>query len=92
MWDKWVVDVSLWRPGDRDLLCFIPMEGTWDNPTFVVGMNFLSSPEGFDQGEIVAIVHEDGQDAVMRWCEENPDLLERLKDKSLHKEVRDVET
>ena len=53
MFENWVVDVSFWTPEHGDLLCFVPMKGTPENPTFVLGMSLLTAPEGFNQGTLV---------------------------------------
>ena len=83
MWENWVVDVSFYSPEFRDLLCFVPIEGDINLPdcSFIIGMNLLTSPEKFDKGKVVAIVHKQGQEAVDRWCRDYPDLLKRLKDR-----------
>jgi len=82
-WDKWVVDVTLIKPDYPDLLCFCPVENFGEpNEAIVFGMNLLTTPEGFkerNEGKAVAIIHEGGQEAVDKWCADNPDIVARLK-------------
>lgn len=67
MWQKWVLDVSFEYP------CFVPYER--DTEQVVVGMNMLSAR---CPGELVGVIHVDGQDAAEKWCIENPDWLTRF--------------
>ena len=73
MFDAYVIDATM---GARDgLLCFCPVELGEDGSivSIITGMNFLGSmPVG---GRLIAIVHEDGQDAVEAFCERHADLL-----------------
>ena len=86
MFKDWVVDVTIYDGGE--LLCFIPVENIEsDNPTFVTGMNLLTSIDGFKQGMVKGIIHEDGQEAVDKWCIENKDLYEKIIAKAEGKDV-----
>ena len=83
--NNWVVDITLYNEDNEDtsdLLCFVPVEH-FDDPekrAFVVGMNYLTSPEGFsDRGKLVGIIHADGQEAIDKWVEDHPDLMKRLE-------------
>lgn len=68
MWREWLLDVSFEYP------CFVPYER--DTDQVVVGMNMLSAR---CPGELVGVMHSDGQDAVEKWCAENPDWLTRFR-------------
>jgi hypothetical protein len=46
-----------------------------------IGMVILSDIEHFDRGEIIGIIHLDGQKAVDKFCAEHPEIFEALKNK-----------
>lgn len=76
-WKNFVIDASMDCRGG--LFTFCPIEGDLDSGDYVIitGMNFLGSmPQG---GNLVAIVHPDGQVAVERFCDENKEALDALK-------------
>ena len=80
MYKEWVLDASM-SPRDG-LLCFIPVDDSDPyNPRFIVGMNLLTSLEGFDQGRLSGIWHPDGQEAVDKWCAEHPEIMKGLHEK-----------
>ena len=72
MTDKaWVIDASMGVVCGQ--LCFCPIEGDIDGEfTVITGMN-SNVPLG---GNLVAIWHPDGQEAVERFCEKYADILE----------------
>lgn len=78
-WDKYVIDATM---GVRDgMFAFCPIEGDMSGDfTVVTGYTFMGDdpPEG---AVVVAVVHEDGQEAVERFFEENADELEALKNR-----------
>ena len=78
MWKHWVLDASA---GCTDgLFCFCPIEGDVysDGWQLITGMNFLS--EGPPNGvELVAIIHEGGQEAVETFCQKYAKDLEALR-------------
>lgn len=67
--DTWVIDAGLSRP-DKGYFCFCPCSGDPDSLDFEVttGLNLLAPIP--PKGKIVAVVHEDGQEAVERWVRE----------------------
>lgn len=69
-WDKWVIDATMGYP-----FCFCPLEGE----TIITGMNVLADkPPG--KGELVAVVHEDGQDAVEEFCAKYHDEIAAIRE------------
>lgn len=67
IWNERVLDAGM--SGDEGPLCFCPIEGDIDGEfTVVTGMNLLANRP---DGRLVAIVHEDGQDAVEEWLVRN---------------------
>lgn len=83
MKETWVVDASIAFKEQPDLLCFVPVEnlGTPD-VKYIVGMNFLTTPEGMRERKdckVVGIIHQDGQEAVEKWITDNPDIYKRLR-------------
>lgn len=80
MWANWVIDATHYREGDKGLVCFVPIENIGlFNETLVLGMNILSDVGHFEHGNIVGIVHLDGQGAVDKWCEAHPEVLLAIK-------------
>ena len=78
MTDLYVLDASM---GLRDgLACFCPVELDADGniASVIVGMNYLSDapPAG---GKLIAIVHDEGQDAVEAFCSANSAFLDALR-------------
>ncbi len=79
MKDVWVLDATM---GVRDgLFCFCPAEAYETEDTFeitgiVTGMNMLSDTP---PGRLIAIVHEDGQQAVERFAEQHKRALEAFQ-------------
>lgn len=80
MWKEWVIDVTL----DPDqsffntrVFCFCPYEAQTES--VVTGMTLLTSwPE---EGKVVGIVHMDGQEAVEKWIEENPEAMKIIEER-----------
>ncbi len=83
MYKEWVADVTLIHPSQPDLLCFVPIENAGQpNEVLVLGMNLLTTPEGFKErggAKCIGIVHMDGQKAVEKWISDNADIVKRLK-------------
>lgn len=76
LWTDCMIDASMSHGG---MFCFCPVEMDGDEVTEVVeGMNFLSHnpPERM---RLRGVFHPDGQDACERWCEENRDALDTLR-------------
>lgn len=73
MFDKWVLDVTFWNP-QEEMPTFIPIESNGD---LVIGMNCM----GFCPGELIGIVHLDGQEKVNKWYENehNKKLFEQYQ-------------
>jgi len=67
MWQEWLLDVSFEVP------CFVPYDRVTGQ--VIAGMNMLSAR---CPGELVGVIHVDGQDAVEKWCVENPDWITRF--------------
>lgn len=76
---NYVIDATM---GCRNgMFVFCPIEGDLEGDyEIVTGLNILSDEPPIG-GEVVAIVHEDGQEAVEEFCDEYVDELERLTDK-----------
>lgn len=75
-WDEWVIDATM---GAQDgMLCFCPIERGPDGEieNIVTGMNFVGAPP--EGGKVVAVVHQDGQEAVEAFCAENQALLDKV--------------
>lgn len=62
IFEKYVIDAAMCRD---DMYCYVPYE----NDKLITGFSAF----GFCPGELVGVVHVDGQEAVERWCKENPD-------------------
>ena len=76
VWENWVLDATM---GCRDgTFCFCPVEGdvAGDDWQLVTGMNFISD---CPPGKVVAVVHEDGQEAVDEFCEEYAEAIGKIK-------------
>ena len=72
----WVIDATLSTP--PGLFCFCPIEGDINGEyTIVTGMNYIGNRA---PAKLVAIVHEDGQEAVNRWCKEHEKELEAMEE------------
>jgi len=56
-WDKWVIDGSMSTPDG--IFCFCPIDGE----QIITGMNVLSDKPPHE-GELVGVVHMDGDDAA----------------------------
>lgn len=77
MWENWVIDATM--PTLKDApgaFTFIPVEGELGSgkETYVVGMNYIST-EPPDDGNLVGIIHEDGQEAVDAFCRQQAEHL-----------------
>jgi hypothetical protein len=59
-WKHWACDVSMVPP------CFVPVEfdAAGEIESFVFGLNLVSDR---CPGELVCVIHEDGQEAVEAW-------------------------
>ena len=69
MFKQWVIDLSISAP--EGAVCFIPYEPP---DMFITGMNVVSDK---CPGNLVGVMHPDGQDAVEKWCSDNPDWHDR---------------
>lgn len=59
MFKNWVIDATMGYP-----FCFCPIEGDLDGEySIVVGMNVISDKPPH-AGKLVAVIHENGQEAV----------------------------
>ena len=65
MFKLWVIDAS--APAPKGAVCFVPYEPP---DTIVFGMNYISDES---PGELVGIIHNDGQEAAEQWEKDNPD-------------------
>ena len=69
MWDNWVIDATMGYP-----LCFCPLDGDLDGEfQIVTGMNLIGIPP---KGKVVALVHEDGQEAADAFYQEHKDEID----------------
>ena len=72
VWDKWVIDGSMGYP-----FCFCPLDGD----DIVTGFNVLSSepPHG---GELVGVVHPDGDDAANVFYEQHKSEIDAIRERT----------
>jgi hypothetical protein len=74
MFDEWIIDATM---GVRDgMFCLVPVRRGPDGEIeeIVTGMNFLSCFPPND-GRVVGVFHEDGQEAANHFVEENREAL-----------------
>lgn len=72
---NWVLDATIATPAGT--FCFCPIEGDLEGDfKIVTGMNLISDKPN---GDLLGIVHENGQQAVEQWCAEHAEELEQLK-------------
>lgn len=69
MWDKWVIDCSMHEPGMPYVYCPVEFGDDGEISNVVVGMMLMGKPKG----DVVGVYHQDGQEAVERWCAANPE-------------------
>ncbi len=76
--EQYVLDATIYK--EDGIFCFVPIEnmGT-PQQTLILGMNILSSIEGFDLGDIVGVVHLDGDEAVDNWLKKHPEVVSKIK-------------
>jgi hypothetical protein len=72
MWENWVIDASMPTPDDN-IVTFVPIE---DDETLVLGMNFIGNK---CPGNLVGVVHLNGQEAVEQWIKDHPDWHKQFK-------------
>lgn len=78
-WKNWVIDASMSEPRVNGQACFCPIEGDLDGEyAIVTGLSIFTDKVPHD-GKCVAIVHDDGQEAVEAWCERNAEWLDDFK-------------
>ena len=84
-WTQCVIDASFEPVGEAFTFC--PIEGDINTNDYkvVTGMNYVSSdpPNGV---KLVAIIHPDGQEAVLDFCDKHETLLDSMKNRLLLKE------
>lgn len=74
--EPYVLDATL-SPHDG-LFCFCPVEGDLQGDyQIVTGLNYLST-EPPPTGYLAGVIHEDGQAAVEKWCEQHRTELEKM--------------
>lgn len=78
MWDKWVIDASMSAPDG--MFCFCPLDGD----DIVTGFNFLGAgPPG--GGELVGVVHPDGDEAVENFYARHQSVIELIRENARRK-------
>lgn len=73
-YDRWVLDASMFK-GVGEPMCFCPLN---DEGIVVIGITVLAD---YPLGKFVGVIHEDGQEAVEKFCEEHKDLIDKLLQK-----------
>ena len=68
-WKDWLMDVTF---GDNPP-CFVPYEQ--EKKTIVFGMNMIQDK---CPGNLVGVIHSQGQGAVEAWIKKNPDWHKRF--------------
>lgn len=69
---NWVLDASVYDD-DVGLRAFCPLDGETGDP--IIGLTLITD---MPPGVLVGVVHAGGQEAVMEWCRNHPDLLTEL--------------
>ena len=70
MFKTWLLDASAVGV-EKGIWTFVPYEP--DTGDIIFGMNYMGKkPPG---GDVVGVIHVDGQDAVDKWCSENTSVL-----------------
>lgn len=81
MWKNWVLDATMFSDGP---FCFCPLEGELDGDYSVItGFNYLGIAPP-DNGKLVAVVHEAGQEAVDKFYEEHKEAIDEMFSKQSH--------
>ena len=84
-WTQWAIDATL---SDDEHICYVPVEGDPDNnPTFVLGMNFIGAPEQ-PPGKVIMVIHADGDAAAQAWVDDHQEVLVRVRKASSEVEQR----
>jgi len=65
--NKWVLDVTL------DYPCYCPYDT--ETGDIITGMNYVG---GKCPGELIGVVHLDGEEHLNKWIEENRDLYTNI--------------
>jgi hypothetical protein len=79
MFEDWVIDVTNYKDGG--LVCFVPvrdLDSQTRKPKFITGLHILTSLEAFDRGRLRGFMHEYGQEACDKWCEEHKPFVEQV--------------
>jgi hypothetical protein len=76
-WQQWIVDATMGVRGGLFCMCPVETDGDGQITAVITGMNMLS-PSPPPHGKLIAVVHEDGQEAVEAFCAEHHDALEQL--------------
>lgn len=73
---QWVLDATM---GVRDGMgVFCPIEGDFpDDFTVITGLNYIGLKP--PHGVLVAVVHDEGQEAVEAFCEAEAEFLEQVR-------------
>lgn len=76
MWQNWVLDATM--DCEDGVFCFCPIEGDLasDDWQIVTGVNVASD---HPPGKLVAIVHQDGQEAVDEFCKTHAAAIEKMR-------------
>ena len=71
IYSDWVLDASVCS-GDGPMYCFCPVD---TDGSIVIGLNMLTDR---CPGQLVGVIHADGDEAAAQWAEQRMELLERL--------------
>jgi len=72
MFDKWVLDASFTR--EDYLPCFCPVDGE----DILTGFSMYTDR---CPGELVGVIHSEGQEAVEKWIDEHQDWYNKYRTK-----------
>lgn len=67
----WALVVTHWE--DEGLRAYCPVQDVeFGSPSVIFGMTLITDKP---DGEVIAVVHEDGQEAVEAWIESHPAVM-----------------
>lgn len=75
---NFVLDATMGLRGGMGCFCPVEMNDAGEITAIITGMNYISAcpPNG---GKLIAIVHEDGQDAVEHFCEVHAEFIAAME-------------
>lgn len=76
----WVIDAISDEFAEFGQYVFCPVEMTSEGEITKIYTGLSLIAEWPEHGEVVGVIHDQGQEAVEAWCKAHPEVMEKIKE------------